>query len=102
LREAKQITRILLEHGAHEDMTAHGSEEDVDAHDEDVLLNSSSDSWSNAATTGWNTSARHLAATRLDGVYVLPLFLISFLAEADSVVVGNPGWPVWTQTVWEG
>ncbi|KAJ7855163.1 ankyrin repeat-containing domain protein [Mycena olivaceomarginata] len=58
--EAEQITHILLEHGAHEenmtvygseedDMTTYGSEEDVDAHNEDVLLDSSSDSWSNAA-----------------------------------------------------
>jgi hypothetical protein len=93
-------------------MTAYDSEEGVDAHNEDVLLDSSSDSWSNAAvvsddvtkrrhTSGSNTIARHLAATRL-GVYVLPAFLISFLAEADSVVVENPGWSIWTRMGWEG
>ncbi|KAJ7855133.1 hypothetical protein B0H14DRAFT_3865271 [Mycena olivaceomarginata] len=48
---AKEITRILLENGAHEEDMTNGSEEDVDARD------SSSDTWSNAAAVSDNEDA---------------------------------------------
>ncbi|KAJ7855142.1 ankyrin repeat-containing domain protein [Mycena olivaceomarginata] len=71
LWEAEQITRILLENGAHEEgMTDYGSdygsEEDVDTDNEDMTYgseedvdahNSSSDSWSNAAFVSDNEDA---------------------------------------------
>jgi ankyrin repeat protein len=43
--DAKEITRILLENGAHEENMTYGSEEDVDAHN----YSSDTGSWSNAA-----------------------------------------------------
>jgi ankyrin repeat protein len=51
--DAKEITRILLENGAHEEDMTYGSEEDVDTH------NSFSDlySWSNAAAVSDNEDA---------------------------------------------